>query len=75
MCQKELGGTGVKCADRRVVFEHKRGYISVIIATLNKKTPGKHSPPKKRRIARDDPSCSYVPGGFWIVLNIADFDY
>ena len=26
-CPKELGGTGVKCADRRVVFEHMRGYL------------------------------------------------
>ena len=49
--------------------------ISTKIASLKERTPGKHSPPKKRRIARDEPSCSYVPGGFWVVLNIADFDF
>ena len=73
-CLKKLSGTDVKCADRRVVFEHKRGNLCKI-ATLKERTPGKHSSPKKRRIVRDEPSCSYVPGGFWVVLNIADFDF
>ena len=71
-CQKELGETGVKCDDRRMVFEDMRGYLC---KNCNGEIKNSHSPPKKRHIARDYPSCSYVPGGFWIVLNIADFDY
>ena len=49
-CLKEGDGTGVECADGRVVLE---------IVTLEERTPGKHSPLKKRPIARDEPSCSY----------------
>ena len=56
------GGTGVECAVRRVFLEHVRGYLCEN-ATLEVRTPGKHSPPKKRLIARAETSCSYVPGG------------
>ena len=55
-CLQELGGTDVKYADRRVVFEHKCGFLCKNYNA--ERNPGNHSPPKKRCIARNEPSCS-----------------
>ena len=71
-CLKDEGG---KRRSKAVVLQSLCVAISVKIAMLKERTPGKHSPPKKRLIARDDPSCSYVPSRFWIVLNIGGFDF
>ena len=62
----EIGvtGRGLECTVRRVFILNTCMAISVKIATPKERTPGKQPPPKKRRIARYEPSCSYVHGKF-----------
>ena len=77
-CLKRRGGECVHCAVT-VVLLSTYGDISVKIVCarleLKERTPGKQPLPKKKHIVRDELSCSYVHGGFWVVWSLADCDF